>query len=170
MIIVFNRLNMSEMRQLLITNEEFRSRARVVSTNIDAAKIEAFIHEAEIMDLKPMLGDLFVDVVNNKERFQVFVEGGVLILGDNRRVEIEGLKTALAYFAFARMARNGDAVLTRYGFVNKENSNSYRAEMEQREQVYNDCMAIGKKCVNECMKYMRRDKKHDCKKFKIVGE
>lgn len=157
------------MRQLLITNDEFKSRARVVSSNIDAAKIEAFIHEAEIMDLKPMLGDLFVDVMNNKERYQVFVEGGILILND-KRVEIEGLKTALAYFAFARMARNGDAVLTRYGFVNKENANSYRAEQEQREQVYNDCMAIGRKCVDECMRYMRRERKHICKKFKIVGE
>lgn len=157
------------MRQLLITNDEFKSRARVVSSNIDAAKIEAFIHEAEIMDLKPMLGDLFVDVMNNKERYQVFVEGGILILSD-KRVEIEGLKTALAYFAFARMARNGDAIITRYGFVNKENTNSYRAEQEQREQVYNDCMAIGRKCVDECMRYMRRERKHICKKFKIVGE
>ena len=157
------------MRQLLITNDEFKSRARVVSSNIDAAKIEAFIHEAEIMDLKPMLGDLFVDVMNNNQHYQVFVEGGILILND-KRIEIEGLKTALAYFAFARMARNGDAVLTRYGFVNKENTNSYRAEQEQREQVYNDCMAIGKKCVDECMRYMRRERKHICKKFKIVGE
>lgn len=157
------------MRQLLLTNEEFKKRARVVSANLDAAKIEAFIHEAEIMDLKPMLGVSFFDVMNYKERYQVFIEGGILMLSDGRKVEIEGLKTALAYFAFARMARNGDAIITRYGFVNKERDNSYRAEQEQREQVYNDCMAIGRKCAQECLRYMKREDYQKNRKFKIIG-
>ena len=92
----------------LITYEEISQLARPCTTDRDMA--EAMIAEAQRVELKPRLGDaLYLKLIADEpeERFKVLLEGGEWKsdCGDNL---LTGIKTALAYYALARIVRDGN--------------------------------------------------------------
>lgn len=168
------------MQQYLITYNEVFELTRKMSVHLDKGKIDSFIREAENMDLKPVLGDsLMIAVRRNPSAFTAFLGGAVYKTPSGEEKSFEGLKTALAYFTYARFVRNGDGNVTRSGFTVKDNEHSSRASELERERTYNDARAIAKRYLRECMDFVKVDDK--CRsccgipsrkegKYKVLGD
>lgn len=146
------------MQPYLITYNEVFELTRKMSAHLDKDKIDSFIREAENMDLKPVMGDgLMYAVRRDADAFSMLLNGGTYKSADGAVRTFEGLKSALAYFTYARFVRNGDGNVTRVGFTVKDNEHSSRASDAERERTYNDARAIGERYLRECMDFVRTD-------------
>ena len=146
------------MQQLLLTSDEVSKLARGVSMHVDNDKIDIYIRESENIDLKPALGDaLFIDLHDHPENYKLLLEGGKY--EDECGVHVlVGLKSALAYYAYARLVKNGDGNVTRFGFVNKADEYSSRPDSKERVMAYNDAFSVADSYMKECLVYMSKHK------------
>lgn len=168
------------MQPYLITYNEVFELTRKMSAHIDKDKIDSFIREAENMDVKPVIGDeLMIAIKHRPVSFVALLNGGVYIRPDGNTKSFEGLKSALAYFTYARFVRNNDGHVTRSGFTVKDNEHSVRASEVEKERTYNDARAIGERYLRECMEFIKYDE--PCKaccgerkpkggKYKVLGD
>ena len=148
--------------------------------HIEKDKIDSFIREAENMDLKPVLGDsLLIAIRRNPSDFKALLNGGVYVNPYGEEKSFEGLKSALAYFTFARFVRNNEGNVTRSGFMVKDNEHSSRASETEKERTWNDVRAIGEKYLRECMEFVTQDEvcrsccgepKRKEGKYKVLGD
>lgn len=146
------------MQPYLISYEEAHTLARMMSVHVENTKIDVFIREAEDMDVKPVIGDeLLITVKENPSAFQTLLNGGWFTDRRGRKKTLSGLKSALSYFVYARFVRNNDGNVTRIGFVNNNSDHSTRAMDAERERVYNDAVAIGRRYLQECMEFIHCD-------------
>lgn len=146
------------MRQYLITYDEVPLLARGMSMHIEQEKIETYIRESEDIDIKPVLGDaLFIDIQENPNKYDLLINGGMYEDKGGKHV-MTGLKTALAYYSYARLVKNGDGNVTRYGFVNKEDEYSSRSDSKERVMAYNDAFSIADSYMKECVLYLKSHK------------
>lgn len=147
------------MQQYLITIDELRSHTRDMSQHVDKAKIEVYLRESENIDIKSALGDaLFLDVKDKPDNYKLLLEGGVYETECGDKIVFTGLKSALAYYTFARIVKNGDGNVTRYGFVNKESEYSSRPDIREKMMAYNDAFDIANYCLKECVTYLNNCK------------
>lgn len=148
------------MQPYLITYNEVFELTRKMSVHIDKDKMDSFIREAENMDLKPVMGDsLLYAVRRDSSAFPALLNGGMYESASGEVKTFEGLKTALAYFTFARFVRNGDGNVTRVGFTVKDNEHSTRASESEKERAYNDARAIAERYLRECMEFVSVDER-----------
>ena len=146
------------MQPYLITYNDVFELTRKMSVHIEKDKIDSFIREAENMDLKPVMGDALLHAVKADSRtFGALLNGGVYESPNGEKRTFEGLKSALAYFTFARFVRNGDGNVTRSGFMVKDNEHSTRASESEKERTYNDVRSIGERYLKECMEFVKVD-------------
>lgn len=123
--------------------------------NIDEAIGERYIEEAELQDVKSILGDaLFFDIVDHQEKYALLLDGGTYEYKGEKR-GFSGLKCALAYYAWARMVKSSVNHLTRFGFVSKNDDYSRPVEWKERQVAYNDAYAVADGYMQECMEYLK---------------
>lgn len=168
------------MQPYLITYNEVFELTRKMSAHIDKDKIDSFIREAENMDLKPVMGDSLLYAVRREPTaFTALLNGGMYKSASGDIKTFEGLKSALAYFTFARFVRNGDGNVTRVGFTVKDNEHSTRASDVEKGRTYNDTRAIAERYLRECMDFVKVDEKcQSCcgerrrkeGKYKVLGD
>ena len=168
------------MQPYLITYNEVFELTRKMSVHIEKDKIDSFIREAENMDLKPVMGDpLLIAVRSNPSAYAALLNGGVYITANRKKKAFEGLKSALAYFTYARLVRNNDGNVTRSGFMVKDNEHSTRASEQEKERAWNDVRAIGERYLRECMEFVKVDEqcrsccsepKRKEGKYKVLGD
>lgn len=168
------------MQPYLITYDEVFELTRKMSVHLERDKIDSFIREAENMDLKPVMGDsLLYAVRRDSSAFVTLLGGGMYRLPSGEVRTFEGLKSALAYFTFARFVRNGDGNVTRSGFMVKDNEHSTRASDAEKERAYNDARAIAERYLRECMEFVRHDetckaccgeRKSSGGRYKVLGD
>lgn len=168
------------MQPYLITYNEVFELTRKMSAHIERDRIDAFIRESENMDLKPVLGDaLFIALKRNPTAYKALLDGGVYDTANGGTKSFDGLKSALAYFTYARFVRNDDGHVTRTGFMVKDNEHSTRASEAEKERTYNDVVSIARKYLMECMEFVSHDE--GCRsccgtarrkegRYKILGE
>ena len=148
------------MQPYLITYNEVFELTRKMSAHIEKDKIDSFIREAENMDLKPVLGDsLLIAVKRDSTAFAALWNGVLYKTSTGEEKSFEGLKSALAYFTYARFVRNSDGNVTRTGFMVKDNEHSARASDAERQRAWNDVHAIGEKYLRDCMDFVKADEK-----------
>ena len=68
---------------------------------------------------------------------------------------LTGLKTALAYYTYARIVKNGDGNVTRYGFVQKENEYSSHIEFKEKVMAYDDAFSIADRYLKNVYDFCR---------------
>lgn len=147
------------MQHYLITTDEVSNLARTMSVHLDAEKIDVYIRESENIDIKVALGDaLFLDVKEQPENYSELLNGGDYGSGNDRRSFV-GLKAALAYYTYARIVKNGDGNVTRFGFVNKDNEYSSRSDFKEKLMAYNDAFSVADRYMKECVRYLNDNKK-----------
>lgn len=148
------------MQQYLITTSEVAILSRTMSIHIDEEEIETYLRESESIDIKSALGDaLYLDVKGNPEKYEVLLDGGVYETESGEKKLLTGLKTALAYYTYARIVKNGDSNVTRYGLIQKESEYSSHTEFKEKVMAYNDAFSIADRYLKECVLFL--DEKND---------
>lgn len=123
--------------------------------NTEDATILRFIREAELNDIRPSLGDsLYMAVKEDPTKHEMLLNGGTFEGCDGDRSFV-GLKTALAYYTWARLAKSSLHHLTRFGFVVKNDDYSHQAEWKERQVAYNDAFSIADRYMKECIDYIQ---------------
>lgn len=146
------------MQPLLITADEVRELSRGGSKNIESEKILVYVRESEDIDLKTALGDgLFLDVKSNMQNYNTLLNGGKYEYCGEKRAFV-GLKKALAYYSFARLMKNGDYNVTRFGTTVKDSEYSSQAAYREKVTAYNDAFSIADTYLKECVRYLNDNK------------
>lgn len=138
----------------LITYEDISQLARPCSTDRDMA--EAMIAEAQRVELKPRLGDaLYLKLMEDEpeDRFDLLLNGGVWE-DDCGNHLLTGVKTALAYYALARITRDGNIQVTTYGSVLKDDQYSAEAERTERQRQYRELFSQADTYMAETLTYL----------------
>lgn len=147
------------MQQYLITTDELRSLARDMSQHVDKNRIEVYIRESENIDIKSALGDaLFLDVKEYPDKYNELLFGGVYEDRCGIKKTFSGLRIALAYYTYARIVKNGDSNVTRYGLVNKDSEYSSRPDIKEKIIAYNDAFSVANMYLKECVAYLNENK------------
>lgn len=158
------------MQQYLITTLEVADLSRSMSVHVDENKIDTYIRESESIDIKSALGDaLYLDVKENPEKYKLLLDGGIYEDKCGEKKIFMGIKTALAYYTYARIVKNGDGNVTRYGFVHKEDEYSSRPDIKEKVMAYNDAFSIADRYLKECVRFLE-EKKDDYPLYKGNGK
>ena len=153
----------------LITYEETSQLARPCTTDRDMA--EAMIAEAQRVELKPRLGDaLYLKLIADEpeDRFKVLLEGGEWKsdCGDNL---LTGIKTALAYYALARIIRDGNIQATTYGAAVKDDQHSADPERTERQRQYRELFGQADSYMAEALTYLTKNR-GTFPEYKVLGK
>lgn len=147
------------MQQYLITTLDVSSLSRGMSVHVDEDKIETYIRESESIDIKSALGDaLYLDVKENPEKYELLLDGGMYEDKCGEKKIFMGIKTALAYYTYARIVKNGDFNMTRYGLMQKEDEYSSRPDIKEKVMAYNDAFSIADRYLKECVRFLEEKK------------
>ena len=82
------------------------------------------------------------------------LDGGVYEDKNGYKKSLTGLKTALAYYTYARVVKNGDRNVTRFGLVQKESEYSSHTELKEKVMAYNDAFSIADRYLKECVMFL----------------
>ena len=157
------------MQQYLITTSEVATLSRGMSVHIDEDKIETYIRESESIDIKSALGDeLYLDVKEHSEKYELLLYGGTYEDNRGEKKMFMGIKTALAYYTYARIVKNGDGNVTRYGFVQKEDEYSSRPDIKEKVMAYNYAFSIADRYLKECVLFLN-EKNDEYPLYKGLG-
>lgn len=142
---------MALIKKHLIEPHEVEQYARPCTA--DEAIVERAIEEAELLDIKPALGDKLFNKLQNSVTFSRLMEGGEYeACGETRT--FAGLKRTLAYYAWARLINSATHHLTRFGYVVKSDDYSRSADLRERQQAVGDATAIANAYMHECLRYI----------------
>lgn len=147
------------MQQYLITPDEVKKNARSIARLVSNDKIQVYIEESENIDIKNALGDsLYLDVVEKQENYDILLNGGEYKTKRGERKVFVGLKKALSYFTHARLMKNGDYNVDRYGMTNKNSEYSSHTEYKEKVTAYNDAFDVAERYLKECVVYLNENK------------
>lgn len=136
----------------IITPAEMLELTRMEYTDTD--KLVPLIREVE-MRIKEILGDeLYIRIVGNPPdtTYDTLLNGGVYATEQGQR-SFEGLKTAAAYYAFAKAVKS-DIVPTRYGNADKRSEYSYHSVLTERQKLTRETLEIADKHLQDCLDYI----------------
>lgn len=106
----------------------------------------SFINEAQLQNIKPVIGDsLYIDLLDAltvlmnpaNQVYTLFLDGAIYQYNEVDYM-FAGLRFALNYYAYARIVKFGDGNVTRFGFVTKEEQNSSRPDIAEKQMEYKD--------------------------------
>lgn len=141
----------------LITYEAISLLARPCTTDKETA--EALIAEAQRVELKPRLGDaLYMKILEDvpEPRFDILLNGGEWKCECEPHL-LTGIKTALAYYALARIIRDGNIQATTYGAVVKDDQYSAEAERAERQRQYRELFSQADSYMAEALTYLMKN-------------
>ncbi len=143
------------MQQLLITPSDVKTKARDISQYVSDEKIQIYIEESENIDIKNALGDaLFLDIKEHPDNYASLLDGGVYETNCGEKRVFTGLKAALVYYSYARLVKNGDGNVNRFGFVKKDSEYSTRSDLKEKVMAYNDAFSVADRYLKECVRYL----------------
>lgn len=143
--------------------------------------IRRAIEEAELLDIKPRLGDALFLRLTTDVKFDRLMNGGEYTDKNGRQFVFAGLKRTLAYYVWARLVKTSTNRLTRFGYVVKDDEHSHSSEWKERQVAYNDAFAVADGYFKQCFAYMLANPdifadytkkgviKSNRVKFKIIG-
>ena len=117
----------------LITPSEISSLAREVF--IDDSKANRFIDEAEEMDVRPVLGSKMLNYIRENVSTLGDLMNGTTYTFKDLTYTFKGLKTAIAYYAYARLIVGGDIEVTRSGMRSRDSDYSHLDYIKRTEAL-----------------------------------
>lgn len=133
---------------MIITVNDIRA-YRQIAKNIDDARVEIYIREAQSLDVLPAFGAEVFDRLTAEEPDPALTEDEQLLLSGGTYEEdgvlrrFEGLKAALAYLAYARFVRNHQLNVTPFGVVYKDGDESSTTDIRAVAAASKDAERIG---------------------------
>lgn len=161
----------------IITGDTIRM-YRQVAKNITPERIDTAIHEAQELDIMPKIGaDLYgiyealgadnielmppmegeqasFDCELTPEQYKM-LNGGYYDDCNGRKHKIQGIKVALAYYAYARFIKANSAQVTPFGVVVKEGDDSRSASAETIAELASDARRIADQYMTENCEYWK---------------
>lgn len=141
----------------ILTVEEFKELARPTSKHVDEDEVMAFVRECEDIHIVPAVGlekyqALLEESISEPDK--ILLEGGIYEK-DGKKEKCAGLKTALAYFVYAKMAMADGSIMTRSGMVQHNDSYAERTDDKNRVRRYDDVMNVAEEYLNSALLYLR---------------
>lgn len=139
-----------------------------ISEEIDYNKLERAISTAENIVIKPRLGDLYAEIVENPLDYDIAINGGVLVDEETEKhIYVAGLKSAEAHIAFGILL--GDVInATAFGSVMKTDDYSTHADEDKLRRVAMMNTEIGMQYLKEITDFYKI--KTSCKILPNVWE
>lgn len=152
----------------IVTIQEIRVSGRPIG-KVDDAKLEAFLNEAEMLLVRPVIGDKLLLKLKDREslipELTTLIEGGSYEIGEDTR-SFSGLRAAISYYVYAKNVLCGDAESTRYGMVVKDSEYSTRLSAKERQDIYHDAMEVAQLYMNDCKRYLTDKELLSCSSIK----
>lgn len=143
----------------LITPDEIGKYGRPISSKTDEDKLNAYIVEAEQMNVKPVIGDeLFLSILEkgeDDELLKILLSGGTYE-HEGQLFSFAGLKAAMSYYVFAKYIMVGDFNATRFGVVMKDDNYSTRISSAERSNAYSDTLEVANCYLQDCVAFCRK--------------
>lgn len=142
----------------IITLSDINALAR--TCHADESIAASLIAEAERQDIKPKIGDaLYLQITRDDvpAAYDTLLDGGEWAQSDGSVRYLTGVKTALAYYAYARITRDGNIQSTRYGSVIKTDDNSAEAERAERQRQYREAFTTADGYMAEVLEYLAKN-------------
>lgn len=165
------------MNKILITKSEMPFLCPAVQwASLDINKVEGAIMEVMEMDVKSALGDaLYIDLLESApegtfdttfdgtftgeyEKYETLMQGGKYTTKCGNVKLFKGLKSAIAYYAYARLIELGVFELTRAGAVVKTGENSQRASSSQIAITTNRIYSTAGHYLRDCQAYLAHNR------------
>lgn len=145
---------------MILKVEELGTYAKKCTTN--TAEAERGIREAEWYDVIPSIGAaLYQRIEQVPVDYEELLEGGVTYVNGGCVGGVgmlQGLKTAIAYFAEARICQGNNVQLDRFGAVIKTSEYSSNAEDRRIADEANYLHTCGDKAMNSVLAYIASKK------------
>lgn len=148
---------MAEPITLLINRADFTPYAQVAIHAREDAMLQPYILAAQNVDIKPVLGAaLWYDLLTNPYGAynELLLNGGSYIDDNGNTVTFQGIKAALACFAYARYILAKNAVDTPFGMVSKTSEYSEPVAPEQLVSIASEKRNEGGVYLRECVRYL----------------
>lgn len=142
----------------LITADMFVELARPTSRHIDHGEVETFVRECEDVHIIPAIGlERFKALLGARrgEADATLLDGGEFKDASGTARRCFGLRRALAYFVYAKMAMADGGMLTRSGLTRHNDSYATREDGKGRARRYNDVMEIAETYLGSCLAFMK---------------
>lgn len=91
--------------------------------------------------------------------YRVLLEGGEWVDKQGGRNLLTGIKTALAYYALARIVRDGNIQATTYGAAVKDDQYSVEPEKTERQRQYRELFSQADSYMAEALSYLAHNRK-----------
>ena len=159
----------------LITVDEFRQLARPTSSHLDEEEVLAFIRECERMYIIPAIGykhyRLSLEGSPWSQMFDGTFQASIALNGGAYTVKqcgvmdekyCDGMKSALAYFVYAKMLKADGTIISRAGAM--RHNDEYASHIDNKEQ-YNDVMSVAEEYLASTLTYLQHHSKGKLKKM-----
>lgn len=144
--------------RLLISRRDVDALARPCLA--DDKEAERFIEEAERIDVAPQIGaEIYLKIKESPRDYEDLLTGGVWRTEGGQTQVFAGLRVALAYYAYARIVKNGGHVASRFGFTEKRDEYSNHVELKQRTAEANDAYDVACEYMRGCVAYIKANAK-----------
>ena len=120
----------------LVTKSDIRMYSQL-STNTDEQLVNLFIEDCQLVDLKPLLGELlYQDMIDNTstQPYQDLLNG-VAYTYDGNSYYSDGIKPVLSKFVYGRYLLTSSNVDTGFGMVQKRDQNSTASDFEMKKTL-----------------------------------
>ena len=158
----------------LTTPDKVKQSSRSISKNIENERIERCIIEAEQLYIKPRIGDaLYIDLlkyVNAEEieqatfpkEYKMLLSGGnykAIVCGEKESRMFMGLEEALNYYVYAKLIKNFDYNVTRFGgAMVKRDDYSERADIKEKLTMEKDALHTADIYMDDCLLFLKTKK------------
>lgn len=165
----------------IITTEEFFRQSRATSLHLDEEEVMAFVDEVEQMHVIPAIGYPLFEYLTQPDAKkpsdldddfdkEVFMTGGTYSTcgcGDSEVKYFKGIKAAVAYYAYAKMARSDGSIIARAGYMRHRDDYAEHVDDGKLKQ-YNDVMNVAETYMARCIEYLNvHRQKNCCKRDKL---
>jgi hypothetical protein len=173
---------------MIIVPNDIRD-VRPISENVnDTKRLVPFIEECEKLYVMPALGakqyltieTAITNSIKENDPVPLSDELKNLLNGcyyDSDNQHCEGLKKAMGYLAYSRIARNGSVNVTAFGLVQKTAQFSESLDEKTIVRIANDAEKIGLEYLKQCVDFLNFGKLQSDKrifkgktKFKAIGD
>ena len=112
---------------------------RDLSHNVKNKVINPMIMDAQISDVRPLLGDdLFYKIVATPQNYFELLDEFDFDTKDGNKSKSFGLKRVIAEFAYARYLFKNSDISTPNGLVQKQNENTQNTPIDRAKELYTD--------------------------------
>lgn len=174
---------------MLIKVDDIR-KYRQIAKNIDPARVEIYIKEAEMLDLMPRIGAEFYQKLDNigdivleecrkklkdqdgetiavENEYDLpvnewkFLNGGYYRTCEGEKRFFGGVRTALCYYAYARFVRNHSQQVTPFGVVAKMGDESSGVDISTVAAMSADARRIADEYMAQSLAFWNEVRKAD---------